>query len=274
MGRRGELVVLGVDQACAVHNPGKDRPASVGVEVVGVVLHVCVVFDDGVERDDDEPAPDACVHGSYTRQVIRVEHERVGGCEGEGCLVLFLRIDLIGGGELFDRRRRESHAFLGLGRDDEAFAFCLGEFGFDVPVPTDGEHVGGHVARIRAQDSGDRVPERGFPVASVPVSDHECFNHHTPNRCQADDPLNIGDQFGVALEEHIQGVLPHLRTIFCGVEGGLFREQIGWVVLAAAAIPQIPRPRWRVEQVRVGVELVGRGEQHRVCLFQGGADGS
>ena len=95
--RLGNLVVLGNDPDRAFDDPAQDCSAALLVEVVGVVLDVAVALNDRVKRDHNKPSPCTGIQSADLRQVIGIEHQRVGGYVGERVLVLLLGVDFVSG---------------------------------------------------------------------------------------------------------------------------------------------------------------------------------
>ena len=74
------------------------------------------------------------------------------------------------------------------------------------------------------------------------------------------------------MEEHVERVGPDLCTLIAGADSGLLGQQIGWVVLVACAVAQIPGACRGVELVGVDVKVTDTYLQDRPGFFQRGRD--
>ena len=157
--RHRDLVFQLDDLLGTFDDPRQNAFASVVIQVLAVILDVAFAGDLRTERDHDQPAPDPVVRSADPRQMIRIEHQRVAGLEGERVLILLFREHIVRGAELLDRGVVQPRAFLHLSSDQEPLALDLGHFRLDVPAAAHGQGVSGDVAAVQTQHTGDRVPE-------------------------------------------------------------------------------------------------------------------
>ena len=235
--RHRDLVVEGDDLLGTLDHPRQNALTGVVVEVLAVVLDVGLALDLGVERDHDEPAPDAVVGGGDAGQVVRVQDQRVAGLEGEGVFVLLLREHVVGGTELLDRGVVQACAFLHLSSDQQALPLDLGHLGLDVPATSDGQGVCGDVAAVEPQHAGYGVPEGGLAVAPVAVGDDERLHVDLPDGGEAADHLHVVDELPIPLEDQVQVVQPELPALVAGRDRGDLRDEVVGRVLAGTGRP-------------------------------------
>ena len=114
------------------------------------------------------------------------------------------------------RKIVESCAFLHFRSDQQAFAFDLSHFRFDVPAAADSQGVCGYISAVESQHAGDGIPEGGFAVTSIAVCDDERLHKNFPDSSKAADHLYIVDKLLIFLKNQIQIILPELRSFTSG----------------------------------------------------------
>ena len=187
---------------CPLDDPRYDVRAGVLQEELAVVLFVAASGDPCGERYDDESPPDACIHRTDSRQMVRVQDERMARSERERVLVLLLCEDLICGAELLDQGGVQPHPFLQLSSDQQPFTLCLCQLRLDVPLTADRQGVRGDVAAVAAEDPGEDVPEGGFAVSAITVGDDQRLDVNVPDHGETDDLLHIGGMDDLPFHRH------------------------------------------------------------------------
>ena len=190
------------------NDPGQNGTASVPEKKVAVILDVARAFDLRVERDDDQPPPDARILGTDLGKMIGIKHNCMAGRIGEGVLVLFLRRHIIRGAELFYDGRVQPGAFLQLGSDQHPFSLGFSQFRAHITLAAHGQGVGGNIPAVRAQHMSQGIPEGGFSVSPVAISNDERFHEHFSHSNQTGNLLHVVNQLLVAAEEQLQGIFP------------------------------------------------------------------
>ena len=84
--------------------------------------------------------------------------------------------------------------------------------------------------------------------------------------------LDISNQCLVLAEKCVQRIQPDVHTIYRWAVVGLLGDEIGRLVGQHIPGPQVNRPRGRIEQIRVCVQVIYRYQQHRAQLPQGPGD--
>ena len=159
-----------IDFLRAFDDPGKNIFPAFFEEDVAIVLDVGVVLCEFVvERNDDDPPPDAIVHTFDLGEVIGVKNQGMGRGEIERCLVFLFAPDIVGGAELLDLAVVKSRPFLGFACDDQPLSPEFGKFRLHVPFAVRRQGVGADLAVVASQGLGDCVPERRFAVPSVTI---------------------------------------------------------------------------------------------------------
>ena len=106
-------VVVLVDHTFGTFDdPGQNCTACLVIEVVSIVLDVRFSDDFSIEWNNDEPTLGASIHGTDFGQVVGIEDERMAGHIAEEVLILFLRVDFVGGTELLHIGCVQAHTFL------------------------------------------------------------------------------------------------------------------------------------------------------------------
>lgn len=150
-------------------------------------------------------------------QVVGTQHQRVTRFEGERVLVLFLCKHIIGGAELLDGGVVQTGAFLHFCCNEQTLAFDLSHFRLDVSAASNGQRVCRDVAAVKAQHTGDRIPEGGLTITAIAVGNNQRFHVNLADSSQTADHLHIVDQGLVTLENQVEAVQPNLLT-FLGSE--------------------------------------------------------
>ena len=188
-------------------------------KIVGKVLDIAVALDLGTERNNDQSAPRSCIRGTHLRQVIGIQHQRMAGDKAERSFILLLRIHRVGRTELLDDAGVQTHTFLQLGGDNQTLALQLRHFRLHVALAADRQCIGGHIACIASQHTGDCVPEGRLTVSALTVSDDEGFDIHLSDHRHAYNALHIVDEIFVTAEDKVKGVLPdvcaHVVRRYC-----------------------------------------------------------
>ena len=272
--RLRDMVVLGDDALGSLDDPRQDRATGLVVQVVGVVLDVRVALDLCVEGDDDQPTPCPGVNGTNLGQMVGIEHEGVAGHIGKRVLVLFLGVDLVGGAELLHVGGVQPHAFLQLGGDDETFALGLSQLRLDIPLAADRQGIGGHVAAVGTQHTGDGIPEGRLAVAAFTIGDDQRFDIDLADGGEAHDLLHIAHELDVTEEEGIQRGIPDILAGIGRVHGGHLRNEVSGTVFVCVgdAHAQVIGPGRRVQQELIRVQLLLVDLQLGTGFLQCGGD--
>ena len=207
-----DMVICIDDFLAAFDDPGEDRAASIVVEILAVILDVAAVGDLGIKRNDDESPSDTIIGCTDTRQVVGIEHQRVAGLEGKWILIFLLCKDIIGRAELLDGRVIKPCTFLHLCSNEKSLPLDLGHFRFDVSATTYGQGIRRNVPGVKVQHTGDGIPEGGFTIATITISDDQSFHINLADGSKPANHLDVIDELLIVLEDQIQAVQPNLHA--------------------------------------------------------------
>lgn len=200
----------------AFDDPCHDGRTGFLYQVLRIILNVCFSGNLRVERDHHKPSSDTVVICPDTRQMVGIQHQRMGRHKIKQRFVLLLRKDLVRRAKLLHHCGIEPHAFFHFGNDDEAFAFKLRHFGLHISLAVHGQSFGGQLARIISKHPEQRIPEGLLPVCTVTVRDDEMLLVDFADRCHTHDLLHVIDQFLIPAEKCIECLQPDVPALTSG----------------------------------------------------------
>ena len=232
-------MIAGIDDLfCPFDYPRKNAFSGVVVKIVSEIFNVVFAFDFGIERNDDQPAPDPVIRGRDSRQVVGIQNERVTRGKAERIFVFLLGKNVIGGAELFDRGVVKPCAFLHFCRNQKPFALGFCHFRLDIPSAANGQGVSGDVSAVKPQNLSNGVPKGGFPVAAAAVCDDERLQEYLTDGGKTAYHLHIVNELPVVAENKVQAVLPYLCSFSAGGDGGHLGNEVLRTVFSCAVQPK------------------------------------
>ena len=258
------------DLFCPFDYPRKNAFSGIVVKIVSEIFNVVFAFDFGIERNDDQPAPDTVVRGRDSRQVVGIQNERVTRGKAERIFVFLLGKNVIGGAELFDRGVIEPCTLLHFCRNQKPFALGFCHFRLDIPSAANGQGVSGDVSAVKPQNLSNGVPKGGFSVAAAAVCDDECLQEYLADGGKTAYHLHIVNEFPVVAENKVQTVLPYLCAFSAGGDGGHLGNEVLRAVFSCAvrSEAQIVGCRRGTEKKRIAVQVARTDFQHRAGLAE------
>ena len=202
--------------------------------------------------------------------MVGIQNERVTRGKAEWIFVFLLGKNVIGGAELFDRGVVEPCAFLHFCRNQKPFALGFCHFRLDIPSAANCQGVSGDVSAVKSQNLGDGVPKGGFPVATAAVCDDERLQEYLTDGGKTAYHLHIVNEFPVVAENKVQTVLPYLRSLSAGGDGGHLGNEVLRTVFSCAvrSEAQIVGCRRGTEEKRIAVQVARADFQHRAGLAE------
>ena len=251
------MEVLCDDFLCAVDDPCENGLAAIFIQPVGVVLDVTLALNEGIERDDQQPAPCAGVVSSHLREMVGVQHQSVAWNEMEWVFVLLLSLNLIGAAKLLDNGGVQTSAFLQFGSNQQTLSVGLGQFRLHIAAASDRECISGDIAAVAAKHTGDDIPEGGFTIPALAVGDDECLHIHLADCGKTDHSLYIFRQLGITAEDGIQRRQPFLHALIAWGNGRDLGDVITGLMflLSVLSLAKVVGAIRCVQQKPIGIQL-------------------